>query len=98
MYSQRVIEKRPRDAETSGGMAHGGISSMSTRNPKPRRERVKSGIYVRRNRQGRKVYEITYRDSDRKQRWETIEGGIRAAEAALADKKARMGRGERVAP
>ena len=71
---------------------------MSTRNPKPRRERVKPGIYVRRNAQGRKVYEITYRDSDRKQRWQTIEGGIRAAEAALADKRARMGRGERVAP
>ena len=71
---------------------------MSTIKPKTRRERVKPGIYVRHNRQGRKVYEITYRDSDRRQRWETIEGGIRAAEAALADKRARIGRGERVAP
>lgn len=64
----------------------------------PRRVRAKPGIYYRVDRAGKKRYEITYRDSDGRQRWQTIPGGVRAAELALADKKARMGRGERVAP
>lgn len=65
-----------------------------------RRQPVKGkpGIYVSINAQGQKRYEFTYRDSDGKQRWQTVEGGIRAAERAKADVMARMGKGEKVAP
>lgn len=61
---------------------------MSSANATTRRERVKSGIYVRKDARGRKVYEIAYRDASGGQRWQTVEGGLRAAEAALADVKA----------
>lgn len=62
------------------------------------RERVKAGIWRRSAADGKPRYEITYRDSDGKQRRQVIEGGIRAAETALADTKAKMGKGKRVAP
>lgn len=62
------------------------------------RVRVKSGIWKRTGANGKPRYEITFRDSDGKQRRQVIEGGVRAAETALADVKARMGKGERVAP
>ena len=63
-----------------------------------RREAVegKRGIYFRltapQGKSGKrhKIFEITYRDSDGKQRWKTIEGGVRAAEGELAAVKARM--------
>lgn len=65
-----------------------------------RREAVKGkpGIYRSPGSQGKQRFEITYRDSNGKQRWQRVEGGIRAAEAARADVRSKMGRGERVAP
>lgn len=63
-----------------------------------RREKVKPGIWRRHGADGRPRYEIAYRDSDGRQRREVVEGGIRAAQVKLADTKARMGRGERIAP
>jgi integrase len=65
-----------------------------------RRQPVKGkpGIYVSVNASGQKRFEFTYRDSDGKQRWQTVEGGVRAAERAKADVLARMGKGQRVAP
>ena len=63
-----------------------------------RRGRVDRGIYRRIGADGRARYEIGYRDSDGRQRWQTVEGGIKAARLALADVKARMGKGERVSP
>jgi integrase len=62
------------------------------------REKVKPGIWRRRNAKGKPVYEITFRDSDGRQRRQTVAGGMREAEQALADVKARMGKGERIAP
>ena len=63
-----------------------------------RRERVERGIYRRTGADGKVTYEIGYRDSDGRQRWQRVEGGIKAARTALADVKARMGKGARVAP
>ena len=63
-----------------------------------RRERVERGIYRRTGADGKITYEIGYRDSDGRQRWQRVEGRIKAARAALADVKARMGKGTRVAP
>jgi len=63
-----------------------------------RRERVERGVYRRTGADGKVAYEIGYRDSDGRQRWQRVEGGIRAARTALADVKARMGKGARVAP
>lgn len=62
------------------------------------RESVKPGIWKRRGADGRVRFEIIYRDSEGRQRQQVVEGGVRAAEAALADVKGRMGRGERVVP
>lgn len=63
-----------------------------------RRTRVERGIYSRTTAGGKEVLEITYRDSDGRQRWQKVEGGIRAARAARADVLARKGRGEKVRP
>jgi integrase len=62
------------------------------------REKVKPGIWRRRDAKNRWRYEIVYRASDGNQRRQTVDGGLRDAETAVADVKARMGRGERVAP
>lgn len=62
------------------------------------RERVKPGIWRRKNARGATVYEITFRDSDGRQRRQTVPGGMREAEAALARVKAGMADGKRVAP
>jgi integrase len=62
------------------------------------REKVKEGIWRRRDARGAWVYEIAYRDSDGVQRRQTIHGGMRAAETALAKVKADKGQGKRVVP
>jgi integrase len=71
---------------------------MTKRNPAPRRERVERNIYKRLCANGRSVFEIGYRDSTGRQRWQTVEGGITAARAARDDILGRKGRGERVQP
>jgi len=62
------------------------------------RERVERNIYRRHGADGHWRYEVNYRDSDGRQRRQTVEGDIKAARVALADVKSRMGRGQRVAP
>lgn len=71
-----------------------------SRVPSKRREAVKGkpGIYRSTDSQGKQRFEITFRDSDGKQRWQRVEGGVRAAERAKVDVLARMGKGEKVAP
>lgn len=64
----------------------------------PSRTRVERNIYRRHGVDGKPRYELSYRDSDGRQRRQVVDGGIKAARAALADVKARQGRGERVAP
>jgi hypothetical protein len=55
------------------------------------------GIYYRDTPTGRR-YEITFLDSTGRRRWQTIEGGLRQAEAVLDEIKTRLRRGERIAP
>jgi integrase len=62
-----------------------------------RRRRVEPGIYSRVGADGRPAYEIGWRDSRGRQRWRRVEGGIKAARAALALAHAQRARGERVA-
>jgi len=57
-----------------------------------RRERVERGIYHN----PKTAYEITFTDSDGKQRWTTIDGNLKAARAARAEVVAKLGKGERV--
>ncbi len=66
----------------------------------PRRIKVAGhrGVYRRSNRDGQKIYEIKYVDSDGRARWETIRGGLREAEARRAEIVGRKHRGERIAP
>ncbi|MHB8578228.1 MAG: phage integrase central domain-containing protein, partial [Dehalococcoidia bacterium] len=73
-------------------------SDDGTKRREVKRERVKPGIWRRVGADAKPRYEITYRDSDGKQRRQVIDGGLRVAEATLADVKARIGKGERVAP
>lgn len=63
-----------------------------------RRERVERNLYRRTNASGRAVLEVGYRDSAGRQRWRTVEGGIRAARAVRDELLSRRGRGERVQP
>lgn len=63
------------------------------------REKVKPGIWRRKIAKGKVVvYEITFRDSDGRQRRQTVHGRLRDAETALREVKLKMGKGERVAP
>lgn len=62
------------------------------------RQRVERGIWRRTGADGKPRFEITYRDSEGRQRRQVVEGGVKAARVALADVKARMGHGQRVTP
>jgi integrase len=70
---------------------------MSKATSPSRRQRVEPGIYGRTGADGRTAYEIGWRDVQGRQRWRRVEGGIKAARAALAEAHAARGRGERVA-
>jgi Phage integrase, N-terminal SAM-like domain len=63
-------------------------------NATPRRIRVEPGVYKR---PSDDKLEIGWRDAQGKQRWRVVEGGIKAARAALAQEHAKRARGERVA-
>ena len=69
---------------------------MSTTNRT--REHVERGIWKRTGADGRTRFEITYRDSEGRQRRQVVEGGVKAARTALADVKSKMGHGQRVTP
>jgi integrase len=75
-----------------------GRKAVQPASPPRLREKVRPGIWRRRDAKNRWRYEIVYRASDGAQRRQTVTGGLREAETALADVKARMGRGEKVAP
>lgn len=66
---------------------------MSSPKPTARRVRVEPGIYKRRD--GK--FELGWRDASGKQKWRVVDGGIKAARAALAQEHARRSRGEKVA-
>ena len=70
---------------------------MAQSNQPSRRQRVEPGIYTRTDATGREAFEIGFRDSQGKQRWRRVQGGIKAARKALADAHSARGRGERVA-
>ena len=73
---------------------------QSKANAKPRRIKVKGrqGIYYRELESRKRRYEIGYLDSDKKQRWETIDGNLEAAQAKRDAIIARMRGGEIVSP
>lgn len=88
----------PATAPTVPGHGPGVDPSMSTTNATGvGRERVRPGVYRRTNLDGSAVYEIAFRDSDGRQRRETVGPKMRDAEARLAQVKADMSRGQRVA-
>lgn len=68
---------------------------MSESNQPSRRQRVERGIYSRLNASGHDVLEIGWRDVQGKQRWRRVEGGIKAARAALATAQAEKAVGKR---
>lgn len=71
---------------------------MSQANGGTTRKRVERNIYKRTRADRSEYFEIGYRDSTGKQRWQKVEGGIMAARAARDDLLGRKGRGERVQP
>jgi integrase len=66
----------------------------------PRRTKVEGhrGIYWRPGPGRSKVYEVVYSDETGRQRWKTIEGGVRDAVAFREDVRSKRRRGERVSP
>lgn len=69
---------------------------MSTTAKQPRRTKMKGAPGVYRSSSGR--YEINYRDSDGRLRWQTVPGSFEDAKAARAAVVGRVRKGERVAP
>lgn len=65
-----------------------------------RRRPVKNnpGIYVSVRASGAKRYEVAYRDSDKRLRWETVEGGLAEAQARRDEVRGRKRKGETLAP
>src|SRR5262245_2656189 len=65
----------------------------------PRRTRVPRhpGIYYREV-DGRRRYEISYRDSSARQRWEVVNGNLETAEALRDERRGQKRRGELTAP
>ena len=76
------------------------MQAQSNASPRARRHKVagRRGIYYRESADGRRCYEVTYRDSQGRQRWQRVYGGLKDAEAALEEVRRRLRRGERVAP
>lgn len=76
------------------------MHTEATASPPPRRVKVKDrrGIYYRVGADGKRRYEITFSDSSGRQRWKSIAGGLKDAEAALSEVKGKLARGERVTP
>lgn len=71
--------------------------SKATLTTRPRRTRVERGIYYRDTPTGRR-YEITFSDpATGRQRWQVIDGDLKAARAARGDKLSRIARGLSVA-
>ncbi len=66
---------------------------MSKPKTTARRTRVERGIYTRPD----GSFEIGFRDATGRQRWRKVDGGIRAARAALAEAHAQRARGEKIA-
>ena len=66
---------------------------MSSSKPTARRTRVEPGVYTRPN----GTFEIGWRDATGRQKWKTVDGGIRAARARLAEEHAKRARGEKTA-
>jgi integrase len=93
-YDQPDNENGPA-ARQRPGPGIGGIAPMRKQVSQARRVRVDRGIYKRTS-SGPTVYEITFVDSGGRQRWQTIEGGLREARRARADVVSKLGRGERV--
>lgn len=62
------------------------------------RERVKEGIWRRKNAKGAWVYEIVFRNSQGKQIRKTAGTRLRGAEAALGEARAKTRKGEHIAP
>jgi len=56
------------------------------------------GVYYREMVNGRRRYEISYTDTEGRRRWKTIDGNLKAAQAALDDVNGRKRKGERIAP
>ncbi len=70
---------------------------MSESTPSQRRQKVEPGIYQRTGANGKRVYEIGWRDAAGRQRWKTLKtGGLREARGALAEAQAARARGEQV--
>jgi integrase len=72
-------------------------TSPRSRSTKPRRVHVKPCIYRNTTEDGRVRYQFTYIDSAGKRRWQTVDGGLREAEAARDEMRVKLRRGERVA-
>jgi hypothetical protein len=54
---------------------------MEQRNPRRVKVPGEPYLYERRSAAGRRIFEVGWRDPDRRQHWRTVEGGLLAARA-----------------
>src|SRR5215208_1948989 len=73
---------------------------MAARQNQPRRKSVKghSGVYYRIDKDGKRAYEVMYRDSAGTQHWSRVNGGLEDADKALRAIKTRLDQGQRMVP
>jgi integrase len=90
--------KMPRQRVNAPGPTPKEAPSMQEQGTK--RVRVKSdpGIYYREGRNGKRRYQFQYRDSNGRQRWKTVEGGLEAARDARNETRRKLRQGEIVRP
>jgi integrase len=56
------------------------------------------GVYYRLDASGKRRYEVTYIDREDRRRWQTVDGNLAAAQAALETARGRVRRGEKIGP
>ncbi len=76
------------------------MHSDATTKRRDRRVSVRGhrGVYYREKAGGGRTYSIGYTDADGRWRWQTVQGGLRDADAAISEIRSRLHRGEHVAP
>jgi len=75
-------------------------NTIAAKKTPARRTKVKGypGIYYRIGKDGNRQYEVYYRDSNGKQRWSRVDGGLEGADKALRAIRTKLDQGQKLVP